>query len=149
MANSIREQILQALSAAMASAAGATGATFIRSPTAPLTREQTPALLLLPELDAVQKRSNMVTDRQLTVTLVAVARQAGRSGTAPELEADALLVAAHTALLASAPLLALVLGITETDTDWDLKTFEVTSAYMPARYAISYRTQRADIATQG
>ena len=149
MANSIREQILQALSAAMASAAGATGATFIRSPTAPLTREQTPALLLLPELDAVQKRSNLVTDRQLTVTLVAVARQAGRSGTAPELEADALLVAAHTALLASAPLLALVLGITETDTDWDLKTFEVTSAYMPARYAISYRTQCADIATQG
>jgi len=149
MANSIREQILQALSAAMASAAGATGATFIRSPTAPLTREQTPALLLLPELDAVQKRSNLVTDRQLTVTLVAVARQAGRSGTAPELEADALLVAAHTALLASAPLLALVLGITEADTDWDIKTFEVTSAYLPARYTITYRTACADIATQG
>jgi len=149
MSNSVRERILQAISAAMASVASATGATFIRSPTAPLTREQTPALLLLPELDAVQKRSNTVTDRQLTLTLVAVARQAGRSGPAPELEADALLVAAHAALLASPQLQALTLAITETDTDWDLKTFEVTSAYLPARYTLSYRTQRADIATQG
>ncbi len=149
MATSIREQILQAAGIALTQVAIDTGSHYLRSPTAPLTREQTPALLLLPELDAVQKRSNTVTDRQLTLTLIAVARQAGRSGPAPELEADALLVAAHTALLASPQLQALSLAITETDTDWDLKTFEVTSAYLPARYTISYRTQRADIATQG
>lgn len=149
MATSVREQILQAVGTALAAVASAHAATYLRNPTAALTREQTPALILLPELDAVQKRSNTVTDRQLTLTVIAAARQAGRSGTAPELEADALLTAAHAALLASPQLLALTLAIAETDTDWDLKTLEVTSAYMPARYAISYRTQRADIATQG
>lgn len=146
--NTLRERILQAALAALANVARSHGATLLRAPLAPLTREQTPALLLLPDSDRVVSRKNTVVERELAITLAAVARQAGRSGPAPELAADAMLGAAHTALFADTALRALVLGLTETDSDWEQQSFEVTSAVLPARYLIAYRTLAADTTTQ-
>jgi len=149
MVTSVRERILQTAASAMASVAAAHGAKFLRSPLVPITREQTPALVLVPELDTVLGRFGLATERKLTISLIAVTRQAGTTGSDPLLDADALLVAAHAALMAAVTGSGLSVGIAEADTDWDIKTFEVTSAYLPARYTITYRTACADIATQG
>jgi len=149
MATSIREQILQAIGTALTAVASSHGGIYLRKPRSPLTREQTPALVLLPELDTVTSQANDRTERQITLRVVAVARQAGTSGPEPETIADAMLASAHSALYSHKPLQSLIVKLQAADTDWADETFEVSVAWQPARYTITYRTQRADIATQG
>jgi len=149
MANSIREQILQAIGTTLAAAASANGATFIRSPSAPLTIEQTHALVLLPEGDAVVESSSTErTQRKLTVSVVAVVRQAGTSGPSADLAADVLLVQAHSALFTSQPLADLRARIEPADTDWGSESLNVSASWQPSRYVITYLTKRHDIATK-
>jgi len=57
------------------------GATLIRSPPTGVTREQSPALLVFPESDAITQRPNDRVERHLVVRLVAVARESGASRT--------------------------------------------------------------------
>jgi hypothetical protein len=72
--NSIREQILLAVMAAVRPAALTLGATVHRSPTVAITREQCPALVVFPETDAITERANDRVTRELTVRIVALAR---------------------------------------------------------------------------
>ena len=111
MPNSIRERILQAAVGRIASAVGPLNAEVHRSPTVALTREQAPAVVVFPESDEVTERPNDRVERQLVVRLVSLAR--GTPPTPPETEADALLVAAHAALMVETTvggLVSLVLG---------------------------------------
>lgn len=147
MANSIREQILQAVAGTLAPVATAQGATLLRSPPTGITREQSPALLVFPESDAISQRPNDRVERQLVVRVVALARETG--GEAPEVIADRLLVAAHAALFANANLSGLCLGLKELDCEWDVEDADATAAAIPARYQITYRTLAADISTRG
>ena len=66
---SIRERILQTLMAMFQSVASNQGATLIRSPTTPVSREQSPALLLIAESDQVSARPNDRVERQLVLRL--------------------------------------------------------------------------------
>jgi len=148
--NTIREQILQAVGNLLATVASAHAGHYLREPHAPLTREQTPALVLLPELDAViASNSTERTQRALTLRIVAVSRQAGTSGSAATLASDAMLASAHAALYSHQPLLNLVSRIEATDTDWNSDAFEVSASWQPARYVLTYLTKRNDIATKG
>ena len=106
--NSIREQILLALLAAVRPAVTALGATLHRSPTVAITREQCPALVVFPESEAITERANDRVTRELTVRLVALARAV--PPVAPETAADQLLTAAHAALLADGNLGGLALA---------------------------------------
>lgn len=147
MANSIREQILQALVGILLPAAVAESATFHRSPLTGITRELSPALLLFPESDAITHRPNDRVERQLVVRLVALARETGME--APEVIADRLLVAAHAALFAHTNIGGLCLGLMELDCEWDVEDADATAAAIPARYQITYRTLSHDLSTQG
>jgi hypothetical protein len=151
MPNSIREQILQAVMGLLLPVAAAEGALLLRSPTTGIPREQSPALLVFPESDAITQRPNDRVERQLVVRVVALARETG--GEAPETIADRLLVAAHAALLNgvnnNANLGGLCLGIKELDCEWDVEDADATAALIPARYQITYRTLAHDIASQG
>ena len=147
MPNSIREQILQAVTGLLVSVAAAAGAQVRRSPPAGITREQSPALLVFPESDAITQRPNDRVERQLVVRVVALARETG--GEAPEVIADRLLVAAHAALLADVNLGGLCLGIRELDCEWDVEDADATAAAIPARYQITYRTLVHDLTAQG
>lgn len=146
MPNSIREQILQAVTGLLAPVAAANGAQVRRSPPTGITREQSPALLVFPESDAITQRSNDRVERLLVMRVVALARETG--GEAPEVIADRLLVAAHTAFLADVNLGGLCLGIRELDCEWDVEDADATAAVIPGRYQITYRTLVSDI-TQG
>jgi hypothetical protein len=147
MTQSIREQILQAVVGLLAPVASLQGAQILRSPTTGITREQSPALLIFPESDAVSPRINDRVERQLVLRMVAVARET--VGSAPEAIADALLVAAHSALFANANLGGLCLGLRELECEWDVEDADATAAAIPARYQITYRTLASDISIIG
>jgi len=141
---SVRERLLEALMAALTPVAAAKGATFLRSPTLALPREQSPALLLFPEGDAITERANDRVTRELTVRLTALAR--GEDGA---VVADRLLVAAHCALFADVNLGGLALGLKELDTEWELEDADATACAIPARYRITYRTLQSDLSLPG
>jgi len=147
MNQSLRENILQSVVALLSPIALAQGAQVLRSPTIGIAREQSPALLIFPESDAVTPRINDRVERQLVLRIVAVARET--AGTAPEAIADALLVAAHAALFTSANLSGLCLGLRELECEWDVEDADAAAAAIPARYQITYRTLASDISTIG
>jgi hypothetical protein len=145
--NSIREQILLAVMAAVRPAADGLGATLHRSPAVAIGREQCPALVVFPEAEAITTRANDRVTRELVIRLVALAR-AVPPATA-ETEADRLLTAAHAALMADSTLGGLALAIHEQDCEWEVEDADAVAAAMPARYRITYRTRARDLATPG
>lgn len=147
MANSIREQILQAVTGVLSPVAAARGATLLRSPPTGITREQSPALLVFPESDTIHEHPNDRVERLLIVRVVALARESG--GETPEVIADRLLVAAHAALFTNANLDGLALGIKELDCDWSVEDADACACAIPARYQIAYRTFAYDLTRKG
>ena len=149
---SVRERILQTLMAMFQSVASNQGATLIRSPTTPVSREQSPALLLIAESDQVSARPNDRMERQLVLRLTALARDqvdgAGQTIDANVI-ADGLLVAAHLALFANKTVDGLAIGLQELDCDWQEEDADADLAAMPARYQITYRTLACDISQLG
>lgn len=145
--NSIREQILLAVMAAVRPAAERLGATVHRSPTVAISREQCPALVVFPEGEAITERANDRVTRELTVRIVALARAV--PPIAPETEADRLLTAAHAALMADLNLGGLALGIREQECDWETEDADAVAAAIPARYCVTYRTLAHDLSLPG
>lgn len=145
--NSLRERCLQAMAGRLAPVAQGQDATFRRSPTTGISRDQSPALLLFPESDGIHERANDRVTRHLVVRIDALAREHG--GVAPEDIADRLLVAAHAALFADPNLGGLALGIRELDCEWDVEDADATAALIPSRYQITYRTLAHDLAGPG
>jgi len=141
---SIREQLLQALVGRLVPVASAKGAALLRSPTIPVTREQSPALLVFPESDTIRERPNDRVERELVIRITALAR-----GDDAAQVADALLVAVHAALFSDANFGGLALGLKELDTEWDLEDADGTACAIPARYQITYRTFTNDLSRQG
>ena len=79
--------------------------------------------------------------------MVALAR--GTAPTPPETEADALLVAAHAALMSETTFGGHALGISEIECEWEVEDADSTVAAIPARYAIRYRTLQHDLTQRG
>ena len=146
-ANSIREQILLAVVAALRPSATSLGATLHRSPTVAISREQCPALVVFPESDAITERANDRVTRELTLRITALARAIAPA--VPETEADQLLTVAHAALMVDVNLGGLALGIKEIECEWEVEDADAVAAAIPARYCITYRTLAADLATPG
>ncbi|OKA45540.1 hypothetical protein BH759_20180 [Ralstonia solanacearum] len=143
--NSVRERILLAVMAAIRLPVQMLGATLHRSPAVAIAREQCPALVVVPESDAIASRANERVTRELTVRMTALARAVPPA--TPETEADRLLAAAHAALMADVNCGGLALGIHELDCEWDVEDADAVVAAIPARYRITYRTLAADLAT--
>jgi hypothetical protein len=145
--NSIRERILLAVAAAVRPAAEAFGAGLHRSPAVAISREQCPALVVFPEIDAITERANDRVTRELTVRLVALTRAVPPA--VPETAADRLLTAAHAALMTDGSLGGLALGLREVDAEWEIEDADAVAVALPARYRITYRTLANDLSTLG
>ena len=145
--NSIRELILLAVLAAVRPAAQALGAGVHRSPTVAITREQSPALVVFPESEAITERANDRVTRELTLRIVALARAVPPA--VPETEADRLMTAAHAALMADTNLGGLALGIREQECEWEVDDADAVAAAIPTRYQVTYRTLASDLSTLG
>jgi hypothetical protein len=153
---SLRERVLQALVASVTPVAAAHGAAVIRSPTTAVSREQSPALLVIPESESITPRINDLVERQLVVRLVAIARETavpdglgGFSQISPETIADRILVAAHAAVFCDPGIASLCLGLREMEVEWEVEDADAVAAALPARYQFTYRTLANDISMQG
>lgn len=147
MTQSVREQLIQSVVQILVPVVELQGAQVLRSPTSGITREQSPALLIFPENDAVSPRINDRVERLLVLRMVAIARE--KDGITPETIADALLVASHAAVFANASLNGLCLGVKELDCEWDVEDADALAASIPARYQFTYRTFVHDISIPG
>lgn len=146
-ANSIRERILLAIVSLLTPVAREGGASVHRSPTVAIAREQCPALVVCPESETITERANDRVTRELTIQMTALARAVPPD--VPETQADALLAAAHAALMADANLGGLALGIQELECEWDVEDADAVAAAIPARYRITYRTLASSLSTSG
>lgn len=130
---SIRERLVRSLHERLSAVLAPTP--VLRQPATPLARDAAPALLLFAENERIEERSNRLVDRALTVRLVAVAR-----GGEAFADADALLLAAHAALLADVSLGGLSQALRELDCDWEHEDADAGAVAQAARYEIRYRT---------
>ncbi len=141
--NSIRERLIVAALDALRPVAAALGAGVYRSPAVAITREQSPALVVFAESDVITERANGRVTRELTLRVVALARETATL--APETLADRLIAAAHLALMSDQNLGGLALRIHELDCDFDIEDADALAVALYGRYQITYRTQQLDI----
>lgn len=142
MPRSVRERIVRAVIERISTAVAPT--LVLRQPTTPITREQSPALLLFVDGEAITAKANLLVDRTLSVRLVAIAR----GDTAFE-STDQLIFTAHAVLLAEPSLGGLAMGIAETDLDWDTEDADAGAVALPIRFEIRYRTAINDLTQPG
>ncbi|MBP9904504.1 MAG: hypothetical protein KBF66_03025 [Rhodoferax sp.] len=147
MTQSIRERILQAIVRVLTPLAPDQAATVWRTPSAAIPREQCPALVVLAESESLAERANDRVTRELTVRVTALVRVV--PPLVAETQADALLCAAHAALMTDTNLGGLALGIREVESEWEVDDADGVAASVSARYQITYRTLVANIAIQG
>ncbi|OED39001.1 hypothetical protein AB833_17325 [Chromatiales bacterium (ex Bugula neritina AB1)] len=140
--HSIREQILQEVFVRLADALSPTP--VLRLPTAPVTRNTSPALLLLAESDGVAATANGRIDWLLTVRFVALAHGAQAFAIT-----DQLIVHTHHHLMRDPNLNGLCLGITPLDCEWELEDIDNTAVAIPARFELQYRTLKHDLTSTG
>jgi hypothetical protein len=140
--NSIRERVLREVVARLSAAVAP--ATVLRMPTAPVSRDASPALVLVAESDSITAHANQLVDRQLVIRIAVIAR-----GVDAFDAADQLLVAAHRALLVDSNLGSLVLAVREIDCEWDVDDADAGAVALPARYEIRYRTHALDLTQTG
>jgi hypothetical protein len=145
-ANSIRERILQTLVARLNPVATDQAASVWRTPSVAITRDQCPALVVFPESESLADRANDRVTRELTVRITALARAVPPD--VAETQADALLCAAHSALMLDVNLGGLALGVREVESEWEVEDADGVAASTSARYQITYRTLIADITIQ-
>jgi hypothetical protein len=145
-ANSIRERILQTLVARLNPVATDQAATVWRTPSVSMTRDQCPALVVFPESESLTDRANDRVTRELTVRITALARAVPPD--VAETQADALLCAAHAALMLDVNLGGLALGVREVESEWEVDDADGVACSASARYQITYRTLIADISIQ-
>lgn len=146
MPQSIRERILQAIVAVLTPVATEQAATVWRTPSVAITRDQCPALVVFPESESLAERANDRVTRELTVRITAIARAV--PPVLPETVADALLCAAHAALMVDTNLGGFALGIREVESEWEVDDADGVACSASARYQITYRTLIADISIQ-
>lgn len=140
--NSIRERILQTLVERLRSEM--VPWPVLRSPTVPLTRNDSPALLVFVEGDTLTAQSNQSADRVLIVRLVALAR-----GDEAIDQVDRMGVTAHAALMRDTTLGGLSLSLHETGCEWEGEDADAGAVAQPSRYEIRYRTHVLDLTRTG
>lgn len=140
--NSIRERILRKVVARLESAVAPIP--VIRAPSVPVTRENSPALLVFAESDSITAHANNLVDRLLVIRVVAVARGEGAID-----QSDLAMVAAHAGLMSDTNLDGLALALREIDCEWDQEEADAGALALPARYEIRYRTHILDLTRTG
>jgi len=141
--SSIRERIVRAVIERLRIAVAPVE--VLRQPATAQPREASPFLAVIAQSDTRDADLNTTSQRVLSLRLTAVSRDAAD----PWGQADALLCAAHRALLADPTLAGLALSTTLQDVDFEAEDADAAAIAVPAVYAITYRTARADITEGG
>jgi hypothetical protein len=140
---SIRERIIRDVLARCQTAVAPVP--VLRQPVVAIPREQSPAIVVTVESDALAKRSNDRVERDLVVKVTGLARDL----TDGYAVADDLICRAHAAIFADVTLGGLALNVAEMDADYQAEDADVEAIAIPAHYRITYRTLVSDISQGG
>jgi hypothetical protein len=129
-----REQILSAITTALASTSGVSGRVY-RSRVEPLARGESPAVVIEPIIDQADNSVLPKLDWSLTVRIAVIVR-----GNIPDQVADPIIESIHSKLLSDASLLALITSIIPTNVTFDSMEADQPAGVVGMDYQIRYRT---------
>lgn len=135
-----REQILSAIAATLSATAGVSSRIY-RSRVEPLTRAESPALIVEPVSDVTAQNTSLPTlDHTLSVRVVLIIRAA-----VPDQAADPIIESLHSALMADLSLGGLCIDIQPTSTEFTLEAADTPVGVIFCNFRVLYRTQVASL----
>ena len=112
-----------------------------RSRTVPLTRGESPALILEPVSDTVEQNTSLPTlDHSLTVRVSVIVR-----GDIPDNVADATVESLHSKIMADLTVNNLAIDVEPSDTSFELLDADQPGGVIGVEYIVRYRTEVADL----
>jgi hypothetical protein len=136
----IREQILAAIVTTLAGTAGV-GSRIYRSRVDPVSRAESPALIVEPMNDVPSQNTSLPTlDQMLTVRVLVIVRDA-----IPDQAADSIIESLHAKLMTDQSLGGLVMDIMPGPTDFSLESADVSVGVIQCLYKVQYRTRVNDL----
>jgi len=135
-----RESILAAVKTALTGTAGV-GSRIYRSRVDPLSRAESPALIVEPVSDTPNQNTSLPTlDWTLRIRLVVIERS-----TVPDQAADDTIEDMHSKLMADLTLGGLAIDIQPAQTSFELLEADQPAGVIFCEYEIRYRSQVADL----
>lgn len=135
-----REQILQAIVTTLAGTAGV-GSRIYRSRVDPVSRAESPALIIQPVKDVPRQNTSLpTTDHFLLFRALVIVRDA-----IPDQAADPIIESLHAKLLANPSLGGLAMDLKEAPTDFELEPAGLPSGVIQCLYEVQYRTRVNDL----
>ena len=135
-----REQILTAIRTALTGTTGV-GTRIYRSRVEPISRAESPALIVEPATDVPSQNTSLPTlDHVLSVRLVIIVRNA-----IPDQTADPIIESMHTRLMADLTLGGLCYDVQPGPTEFTLESADVPVGVIFCTYRVLYRTSVADL----
>jgi len=135
-----REQIMARLLTVLANTTGVSTRIY-RSRTVPLTRGESPALILEPVSDTVEQNTSLPTlDHSLTVRVSVIVR-----GEIPDNVADATVESLHSKIMADLTVNNLAIDVEPSDTSFELLDADQPGGVIGVEYIVRYRTEVADL----
>lgn len=135
-----REQILQAVVSALAGTAGV-GNRIYRSRVEPVSRNESPALIVEPLTDTPQQNTSLPTlDHALQFRVVVIVRD-----NVPDQAADSIIESLHSKLMANLTLGDLTMDLQPGPTEFNIETGDVAIGVIFCNYRVLYRTRVNDL----
>jgi len=137
-----REDILAEIATTLAGTSGVSTRIY-RSRVEPLTRGESPALVIEPISDSAQQNTSLPTlDWSLTVRISVIVR-----GAIPDQAADATVQSLHSKLMADLTLDGNAYDIQPVGVSFDLVEADQPAGVISCDYLVRYRTALADLTT--
>ena len=137
---SLREQIIEAIKLALVNQTTAMDRVF-RSREEAITREETPAIIVRPDVEDDDTFSDVIVRNTLTVQVAIMTR-----GLVPDSLADSVAVAAHRIIVTDLNLASLVVKVRKTGSKWDFDEADSTAGTLLMMYQVTYLSKANDIA---
>jgi|TARA_Y100000816_G_scaffold241566_1_gene188396 hypothetical protein len=135
-----RESIMARLLTVLANTTGVSTRIY-RSRTVPLTRGESPALILEPVSDTIEQNTSLPTlDHFLTVRVSVIVR-----GDIPDSVADATVESLHSKIMADLTVNNLAIDIQPSDTSFELLDADQPGGVIGVEYIVRYRTEINDL----
>lgn len=136
----IREQILQAVVSALAGTTGV-GNRIYRSRVEPVSRNESPALIVEPLIDTPKQNTSLPTlDHVMQFRVVVIVRDS-----VPDQAADPIIESLHSKLLADLTLGGLTMDIQPGPTEFNIESGDVAIGVIFCNFSALYRTRVNDL----
>ena len=130
-----REQVLTAIRTALTGTTGVSTRIY-RSRVEPLTRGESPAIVVEPVSDSAQQNTSLPTlDWSLTVRVAVIVR-----GDVPDQLADPIVESAHAKIMADLTLGGYAIDVQPQSVSFDLIEADQTAGVIALEYLVRYRT---------